>query len=116
MKDFDTQTRLQPTTDESLVQENRQYRGTGGLSSNNRSQGFTPAFLDTRTGNIYRSRFPDGRPASVHVLAGLPEELVENNNRSNGHRVIKRTVISGFILEATFYSREEAAAALKKVH
>lgn len=118
MKDPDTQTRLQPITEEILAQENLRYTGTGGVSINNRGQGFIPAFLDTKTGNVYRSRFPNGRPAPIHVLGGLPEELVETNSHSNGQRVIKSSVVSGFVLEETFYSREEAAqaAALKQIH
>jgi hypothetical protein len=119
MKDPDTYTRLQPITEEILALENRQYTGTSGISANNRDQGFIPAFLDTETGNVYRSRFPNGRPAPIHVLAGLPDELVEANSQSNGHRVIKSSVVSGFVLDETFYSREEAsqaAGALKQLH
>jgi len=118
MKNPDTQTRLQPVTEETLARENHQFTGTGGVSAINRDQGFIPAFLDTETSNVYRSRFPNGRPAPIHVLGGLPVELVEANSHSSGHRVIKSSVISGFVLEETFYSREEAAqaAALKQIH
>jgi hypothetical protein len=67
--------------------------------------------MDTETGNVYRSRFPDGRPAPVHVLAGLPEALLDADCPPNGHRSIKHSVISGFILANRFYSREAAAQA-----
>lgn len=60
----------------SLARENLQYTGTGGVSANNRDKGFIPAFMDTETGNIYRSCFANGMPAPVHVLAGLPENLI----------------------------------------
>ena len=119
MKDPDTRTRLQPVTENSLARENQQFIGTGGISVNNRDLGFIPAFLDTDTGHVYRSRFPNGMPAPVHVLGGLPEELFENDARSNGHRLIKNTVVSGFVLAETFYTREEAAqvtGALKQLH
>ena len=118
MKDFETRTRLQPVTNETLAQENLHYTGSGGISANNREQGFIPAFLDTETGKVYRSRFADGRPAPVHVLSGLPDELVESCAPSNGQRAIKDSVVSGFVRNELFYSREEAAraAALKQIH
>ena len=111
MKDSDIQTRLQTISDETLAQENLQYTGTCGVSANNRDQGFIPAFMDTETGNVYRSRFLDGKPAPVHVLAGLPDELVNTDTQSNGNRSIKHSVVSGFLHEDHFYSREEAAQA-----
>lgn len=120
MKDPDTQTCLQPITEEILALENLQHTGTPGVSANNRDQGFIPAFLDTETGNVYRSCYPNGRPAPIHMLAGLPEELVDSSNHSKGdHAVIKGSVVSGFILEQIFYSREEAAQVagiLKQLH
>lgn len=108
-----------PLTCEVLLQENREFSDTAAVSANNRALGFIPAFKDTLTGNIYRSRFPNGSPAPIHVLAGLPDELVDIDTKSNGQRVIKSSVISGFILEDIFYSREEAvqaAAAVKQIH
>ena len=111
MKNPDRQPRLQTITEDTLAQENHQYTGTGGVSANNRDQGFIPAFMDTETGNVYRSRFSDGKPAPVHVLAGLPDELVDADCQSNSNRSIKHSVVSGFIHEDHFYSREEAAQA-----
>jgi hypothetical protein len=45
------------------------------------------------------------------MLAGLPDELIDTDCHPNGHRSIKNSVISGFILEDRFYSREAAAHA-----
>ena len=103
MKTSNSQTQPQATIKNRLVQENYQYIDTGGISENNRSQGFVPAFLDSNTGNIYRSRFANGLPAPIHMLSGLPH-------------TIKNSVVSGFLLEKTFYTREEAAATLKSMH
>lgn len=100
---------------ETLVQENLQYAGSGGVSENNRSQGFVPAFLDTDSGYVYRSRFPDGRPAPVHILSGLPRKLRNGNNASSQECAVKDSVISGFLLEETFYTREAAALALQHI-
>jgi hypothetical protein len=59
-----------------LRQQNRAFRGTGGVSAENRALGFAPAFLDTQTGAVYRACFADGRPAPMHLLEGLPPTLV----------------------------------------
>ncbi|MEA2080413.1 MAG: hypothetical protein U9P00_11255, partial [Pseudomonadota bacterium] len=65
----------------------------------------------TKTGNVYVSRFSNGMPAPIHVLAGLPEHLTETHGKSGAPVSVKSSVISGFVLEETFYSREEAAQA-----
>jgi len=111
MKCPDTQTRMPLLTENTLAQENCQYTGTSGISMNNRSQGFVPAFLDTETGNFYPSRFQDGSAAPVHVLSGLPYELFDPDSSSDGQLVVKHSLISGFLREEIFYSREEAARA-----
>jgi len=116
MKISYTQPQPQPISKETLIRENLQYIGTGGVSENNRSQGFAPAFLDTNTGNIYRSLFPNGRPAPVHILSCLPAALFDIDDSSNEHHPIKNSVVSGFVLDETFYTREEAASALDNMH
>ena len=68
---------MNPTlTKVSFTLETARYRGTGGVSENNRSLGFQPAFIDRETGTVHWSRFPDGRLAPCHLLDGLPAELV----------------------------------------
>lgn len=99
-------------SDQSLVQENREYRGTAGVSEGNRSFGFVPAFLDTRTGNVYRSRFADGRPAPLHVLDGLPMELRAANGTRGKSSGLEPCVVSGFLRADRFYTREQAAQAV----
>ena len=66
----------QPLTMRVLHQENLAFQGTGGVSSGNGACGFLPAFLDTATGMVYLARYADGRLAPMHLLDGLPEELV----------------------------------------
>src|ERR1700682_2778851 len=51
--------------------ETARFRGTGGVSENNRSLGFQPAFIDRETQTVQLSRFPDGRLAPCHLLDGL---------------------------------------------
>jgi hypothetical protein len=96
-------------TDRVLQQENADCRGSGGISSENRSSGLSPAFLDGETGRVHRSRFADGRPAPVHVLDGLPDELVLGRNSFGRVTRAKASVCSGFVRNGRFYTREQAA-------
>ncbi|WP_232428989.1 hypothetical protein [Aromatoleum toluclasticum] len=93
----------------SLQRENHEFRNTGGRSEENRPLGFRPAFKDVASGEVYDSRFADGRPAPFHLLEGLPEEVVVQ--REPGGRVgrVKESIVSGFVLDGRFYTREEAA-------
>lgn len=97
---------LSPLT---LQRENREFRNTGGRSEENRPLGFRPAFKDVTSGAVYDSRFADGRPAPFHLLDGLPEEVIVH--REPGGRVgrVKDSIVSGFVLNGRFYTRDEAA-------
>jgi hypothetical protein len=99
-------------TKASLALETARYRGTGGVSENNRSQGFQPAFIDRDTETVHLSRFPDGRPAPCHLLDGLPDELVLARNEQGRVVRVKSSVVSGFVRDERFYTRDEAAAML----
>lgn len=96
-----------------LEQETIAYQGSGGVSADNRCFGFRPAFRNNATGNVYPSRFADGRLAPIHMIDGLPDELVVA--RSAGGKVIavKESVQSGFLLNGCFYDRDEAASHLR---
>lgn len=90
-----------------LVRENQAFAGTGGVSKGNRNLGFLPAFLETRSGKIYLSRFADGRLAPVHVLDGLPPALVTRRTPAGRVSAILGSVVSGFVRAGRFYSREQ---------
>ena len=98
-----------------LLRENREFRNTGGRSEENRPLGFRPAFKDSASGAVYDSCFADGRPAPFHLLDGLPEEVVVQ--REPGGRVgrVKDSIVSGFVLDGRFYTREEAARELAAI-
>ena len=98
-----------PLSYEELEQENHRYRGTGGISQENRSTGFVPAYRDSKTGAVYRSRFGDGRPASVHLLDALPGHLVTKRNAKGQVIAVSSEVVSGFLRNGTFFTRSEAA-------
>ena len=92
--------------------QNRRYEGTGGVSQENRGGGFLPAFADTVTGATYPSRFADGRPAPIHLLDGLPAELVVARSASGRVTVVKDSVVAGFLRAGRFYTRAQAAEAM----
>jgi hypothetical protein len=101
---------------ETLVDENHGFAVTGGRSEDNRQYGFAPAFLDTRTGKVYRSRFADGRPAPIHLVEGLPTSLLVQPTAhfpTPGEPArLKPTVSAGFVQRGLFYTREQAAKAV----
>lgn len=101
---------MKPGLSKQLLQrENLFYRGSGGISQENRSYGFRPAFLDTETGEIFPSCFTDGRPAPCHILDGLPQTIVAVRAPSGRVMAVKSSVISGFVRGGRFYTREQAA-------
>jgi hypothetical protein len=99
-------------TQTSLALETAHYRGTGGVSENNRGQGFQPAFIDRETETVHLSCFPDGRLAPCHLLDGLPAELIVARDEQGRATRIKSSVVSGFVHDESFYTRDEAAALL----
>jgi len=94
------------------LKEPLHVRHAGVSSDEHRAVGFAPAFLDTKTGRVYPSCFADGRPAPVHLLSSVPEELVLR--RDSSHRVIavKPWVRAGFVRAGRFFTRDEAKLAL----
>jgi hypothetical protein len=94
-----------------LREENAAYAATGGVSRGNASLGFRPAFLDFSTQTIYPSRFADGRPAPIHLLDGLPDEVVTDRLASGRVVAAKASLISGFERGGFFYTRQAAVRA-----
>jgi hypothetical protein len=95
-----------------LRRQNEELRGTGGVSAGNQSLGFVPAFLDSDTGQIYRSCFRDGRPAPCHLLEGLPGDVCVERDNSGRTTAVKATVVVGFVRGGCFYTREQARLAV----
>ena len=95
-----------------LVRQNQAYRGSSGVSAGNRVYGFRPAFLDQVTGTAYLSCFANGCAAPMHILDGLPDELVTQRNARGSVTAVRTRIIAGFLREGVFYTREQAALAL----
>lgn len=96
-----------------LYQENRRFAGSGGVSRENRTQGFVPAFYDTCSHRTVISHFANGATAPIHILDGLPEEWVAARDAAGRITAVKDSVIAGFLRQGTFYTREQAAQALR---
>lgn len=109
---FDAQPRGLNCAD--LCVESRMHRGSGGRSEENADLGFRPAFRDDATGHIYASCFRDGRPAPMHLYDGLPDDVVITRNASGHVSTVKKSLVSGFTRRGRFYTREEAAAAVRE--
>lgn len=106
---------MDPTMSElKLRLENVMYHGTGGRSQENGTAGFCPAFFDVQTEMIYLSRFADGRLAPFHMLDGLPEEVIVSRTATGRVATVKASVISGFVRDGLFYTREAAAQAVSR--
>ncbi len=100
-------------TTRTLRRQNQMFRGTGGVSAENRTLGFVPVFLDTQTGAVYRACFADGRPAPMHLLDDLPSAVVASRDPTGRVTALKSSVQAGFLRAERFYTREQAAAALR---
>lgn len=101
-----------PYSTRALRRENRAFRGSGGVSRNNRSHGFLPAFIDHASGRVYRACFANGSPAPMHLLDGLPDELVQARNAQGRVVAVSASVEAGFLHDDCFYSRQQAAQLL----
>lgn len=93
-----------------LDNQNARYAGTGGVSFNNRQAGFSPAYLNTDTGEMVVSCFADGSPAPVHVLDGLPGDWVAVRGDDGGVSAAVSSVVAGFTRHGVFYTRADAQA------
>lgn len=99
-------------TPKKLQQQTVAFRGTGGISTENKNHGFIPAFLDTKKGEIHLARFADGRLAPMHILEGLPKELIAVRDATGHATATVPTLIAGFAHQEQFYTRKQAAAAV----
>ena len=98
-----------------LINENNYFQKTGGVSQGNRKYNFFPAFLDFESGEIYISSFSNGNPAPIHIYDGLPKHLIVSRNAANKAVEIKQSVVSGFVHEDRFYTREQAMNIVTKI-
>ena len=96
-------------TSNDMFQQSLAYRGTGGVSAENRAYGFLPAFLDRDSGRIYPSCDANGMPAAGHQFDGLPEEWIVGRDLAGRPCAVKASVVVGFVRDGYFFTREQAA-------
>lgn len=65
--------------------------------------GFRPAFFDYATCTLYESRHADGRRAEIHVLDGLPDEVVVIRS-CDGVLAVKASLMAGFERNGYFFT------------
>ena len=97
-------------TPDTLKKENRHFKNTGGISQNNAHASFRAAFKDERTGEVHLSRFANGAVAPIHMLDGLPKQLVKSSTKDGRVVRARKTITSGFERMGEFFTRAEAAA------
>ena len=99
----------QMLTSEDVTQQSLAYRGTGGVSAENRAFGFLPAFLDRESGRIHLSCDARGVPAAVHQFDGMPADWVVARDHEGRPCAVKASIEAGFVREGYFFTREQAA-------
>ena len=96
-------------TQEDVAEQSQAYRGTGGVSEENRAFGFLPAFLDRESGRIHLSCDARGVPSAVHQFDGFPGDWVVARDQHGKPCAVKASVEAGFVREGYFFTREQAA-------
>lgn len=99
----------QMLTSEEVAKQSVAYRGTGGVSAENRDYGFLPAFLDREDGRIHVSCHADGSPAAAHRFDGMPPEWVVERDLLGKPCAVKASVVVGFVRDGYFFTREQVA-------
>ncbi|MEH6579109.1 MAG: hypothetical protein V7731_18770 [Amphritea sp.] len=96
--------------------ENRRFADSGGISEVASEYGFVPGFQDTLTGVAEISRYGNGTAAPFHLLDGLPEDWITEQQNDGRVVSVKASVVAGFIRQNCFYTREQAAKAVKIIN
>ena len=78
--------------------------------------GFRPAFLDFATMSIYPSRSADGRAAPIHVLDGLPDEVIAIRTPCGRVIATKATLVAGYERRGFFYTQAAVIRATQEWH
>lgn len=96
-----------------LKNENHQFFGTGGVSQNNAQYGFIPAFRNENTGVVILSKTANGDIAPIHLLEGIPNTWFNKQTATDERLALRDDISSGFVRQDVFYTREDAANAVK---
>lgn len=90
------------------VEQGTQQRNNHGFNFTNRAHlGFLPAFQDRETGETHLSLNAKGAISPIHLLDGLPEEWVEERDSKGRARVVKASIVAGYMRDGRFYTSRE---------
>ena len=92
-----------------LQLENIAFSDTVGVSRNNRKSGFTPAFLNKKTGLIEIARLKNGQPSPMHIISWLPKTWASRLASDGSVESLKPEIITGFVRDGIFYTRQQTA-------
>jgi len=87
----------------------QEYLGTCGESATAKNVKFVPAFRNMLDGRVERARFPNGKPAPMHLIGGLPREWAVRCDEAGCVLEISDDIEAGFVRDDQFYTREQAA-------
>ena len=99
---------------ENLKEESTSFFQSGAVSEKC-SSFCKPCFLNKATGEIFLSQYPNGIACPFHNLNGLPEEVVLRRGNDGSVIEVLPTIISGFVKDNKFYSRDEIKVLLGKL-
>ncbi len=94
-----------------LEEENASQADASPGSAENADVGFRAAFFDYASQKLYLSRFADGGIAPVHMLDGLPEEVVVDRAPAGRVLAVRASLVAGFERHGLFYTRKAAGRA-----
>ena len=94
---------------QTLRSENQAFAGTKGVSQNNESYGFKPAFLDRNTGRVEQARLENGQPATIHIIDWLPKEWAGSFYPDGRIKILIPGINAGVVCNTIFYNREQVA-------
>ena len=76
--------------------------------------GFAPAYFNSETSETMLSTFANGSPAPIHLLEGLPADWLVSQTDAGKPGALKDAVISGYIRDNKFFTREQATATAER--
>lgn len=103
-----------PNTQEFVHKQSIPYLGTCGESATACEQRFVPAFRNHTDGQVELARLPNGKPAAMHLICGLPHAWARKLDDAGSVVELIDTVEAGFVRNGRFYTRAEAAACARR--
>lgn len=88
--------------------KNNLSHSTREVNSNSCQFYFIPAFYDALSHTVFLSCYKSGQLAPIHVLEGIPDNIIKNRTLTNNRGESKNSLIIGFIFKNKFLTRKQA--------